>query len=265
MIFTSSNSTPVTGLVGDGPTGNRRWCRFRDASAKDPTEPMASADGVPWGVLPGFGSGKNLVKVNKMDFSQPKSEGWTDVFCWLESNTRMNHEFGLSPRCSYVSFFFFELFLRMMLLAVILGVVGVSLGLLPASWNLKLAKVFVSWGIRWDFCSGYWDYWYVKTMHTSVSPIDTNTDGPWNMYLRLQNISSFWVCSTSGGVRTTDKNLAKIEVMSWDSPLDLDPQTPQGQAANSSCPFRWGPRDAGGVMEWSMGHRLDASSFGVKM
>ena len=86
-----------------------------------------------------------------------------------------------------------------MLLAVIWGVVGVSLGLLPASWNLKLAKVFVSWGIRWDFCSGYWDYWYVKTMHTSVSPIDTNTDGPWNMYLRLQNISSFWVCSTSGG------------------------------------------------------------------
>ena len=54
-----------------------------------------------------------------------------------------------------------------------------------------------------------------------------------------------------GGVRTTDKNLAKIEVMSWNSPLDLDPQTPQGQAANSSCPFRWGPRDAGGVMEWS--------------
>ena len=186
-------------------------------------------------------------------FKATKSEGWTDVFCWLESKRRMNHEFGLSPRCSYV--FFFELFVRMMLLAVILGVVGVSLSLLPASWNLKLAKVFVSWGIRWDFCSGYWDYWYVKTMHTSVSPIDTNTDGPWNMYLRLQIFRHCEYVQFQEGKHNRQK--PKIEVMSWNSPRDLDHQTPQGQAAHSSCPFRWGPRDAGGVMEWS--------GLGVKM
>lgn len=248
MIFTS-NSTPVTGLVVTA-----QPVTAGDAGLETQVPRIRPS---PWQArMECLGEKNGLFAAKK----------WRVNRCFLLVGIQHENESRVwTVTKMLVCFFFFELFLRMMLLAVILGVVGVSLGLLPASWNLKLAKVFVSWGIRWDFCSGYWDYWDVKTMHTSLSPIDTNTDGPWNMYLRLQNLSSFWVCSTSGGGTHNRQKPSK----NWSHVMEFTPGFGSSNTSGTGCE-QLVPISMGSAGRWRShgvvwGHRLDASSFGVKM